>query len=105
MGGALARGLRLGVAASWSSLKLMVSLIRRPAIPPAPSISRDDHGLLCRNRRVIGTVKRMRVGRGRPGGAVWVAWQSRSCDDADRVGGGASVAMVVCGDEASRSAS
>src|SRR6202021_891552 len=65
MDGALARGLRLGVAASWSSLKLMVSLILRPALPPAPIISRDDHGLLCRNRRVIGTVKRMRVGRRR----------------------------------------
>ena len=33
-----ARGLRLGVAASWSSLKLTVSPIRSPAIPPAPSI-------------------------------------------------------------------
>src|SRR6202048_3646873 len=111
MDGALARGLRLGVAASWAFLKLMGSLIWRPETPPAPSISRDDHGLLCRNRRVIGTVKRMRVGRRRQdrsrgegreraGGADCVAWQSRSCDDADRAGGGASVAMVVFGGEA-----
>src|SRR5438552_13787629 len=97
------------VQARRSSLKLMVSNQRSRRCPLQAS-SRDDHGPLCRNRRVIGILERVRCGRERQDrwrgqgceracGAdrlVWFAWVWAG---ADRAGGWPAVAMALCGDE------
>src|SRR5436305_12800219 len=108
--GALARGLRWALPGRWSSLKLMVSNQRSRACPLQAS-SRDDHGPLCRNRRVIGIRERVRCRGGRQDrsreqgferacGADRLVWIARVWPGADRAGGGAAVAMALCGDEA-----
>ena len=54
----------------WSSLRLMVSKQAESAFA-APSIIEDDHGLLCRDRRVFGSIERLCCGWRRqdgPGG-------------------------------------
>src|SRR6266850_8154456 len=67
---------------------------------------RDDHGVLCRYRRVIGKRQLMRCGRNRANRARGQGGQrardldrmvprSGDCGDADRVGGRTAVAMAV----------
>src|SRR5258705_13920068 len=93
--------------ARWSSLKLMVSSQRSRTCPLQAS-SRDDHGPLCRNRRVIGMLERLRCrceredrsrGQGcdRAGGAdrlVGFAWLWLAAGWAR---GWAFLAMALCG--------
>src|ERR1700730_10112751 len=56
---------RAACLARWrSSLRLMVS-IQRSRASPLQASSRDDHELLCRNRRIIGMLERVYFGRER----------------------------------------
>src|SRR5215210_7621429 len=100
-------------AARWSSLKLMVSLIRSPAIRLLQASSRDDHGLLCTNRRVIGTIKRVRRGWNRQDHSREEGCERTGCADGmDRFpgvrrepgwpGSWTAVAMAFHGNEAGR---
>src|SRR5215468_9186468 len=95
-----------------SSLKLMVSN-QRSRDGPAPTSSRDDHGPLCRNRRVSGILERLRCGRDRPNrsrgqdrqrarGAHRLVRFIGLCADPDRPGGWSALAMALRGDEESR---
>src|ERR1700730_6255125 len=104
---------RAACLARWrSSLRLMVS-IQRSRASPLQASSRDDHELLCRNRRIIGMLERVYFGRERQDRAGGEGAERAGCADrlvrfariwprADRTGSRPPVAVVVCGDEASR---
>src|ERR1700674_1545447 len=75
---------------------------------PLHASSRDDHELLCGNRRVIGMLERVRCrwrrqdrareqGCERAGGLDRLVSQARIELDADRSRGRAAVAMALCG--------
>ena len=53
-----------GFAAEWSSPRMMVSLTELD-FRPLHASSRDDHGLLCWDRRVFGSIERLRRRRRR----------------------------------------
>src|SRR5450631_3860805 len=108
-GGALARGLpRVVVVPQTDGVNKTESGFR-----PLQASSRDDHGLLCRNRRVIGMLQHLRFGLERDdraggqggeraGGADWVVPVAGLEPGADRLGGWTAVAMAVCRDAGSR---
>src|SRR5215471_3355666 len=73
---------------------------------PAPTSSRDDHGPLCRNRRVSGILEHLRCGRERPNrsrgqdrertrGADRLVRFIGLCADPDRPGGWSALAMAL----------
>ena len=79
----------------------------------APSIERDEHGLLCRNRRFVGSLQCLRCGferqdraRGesleRAGKPDRLVPSARACVDAHGTGGRSFVAMAICGAEERR---
>src|SRR5215470_1334387 len=110
--GALARGWRTW-RQGWSSLNLMVSNDSGPAWCRLRASSRDDHELLCRNRRVFEELEHRgceRQWRDCPGDESpdrsdpadrMVAWLWLAAG-ADRPGSWALVAMALRGDEGSR---
>ena len=89
---------------------MMVSLTES-GFRPLQASSEDDHGPLCGDRRVFGSIERLRRGRRREdraggedrqraGGADRLVRRARARSGADRPGGRAVVAMALRGDEA-----
>src|ERR1700685_3165066 len=88
--------------------------VTEPGVSPLQASTRDDHGPLCRNRRVIGMLERVRCGcerqdrsggqgRDPAGSADRILWFARGYGCADRAGGWAIVAMALRSDAASGS--